>query len=154
MREAMTEQLRLALDAAQAQARQLNQDFVGTEHLLLGLLVVNHAAHGESEAVRALRRNEINLNELRDSLVKALPHSVKAPMVTGDLPFSPNAKDAMNAAIVSAQTNHDRRVSTRLMLRGLLADPESEIRASLRGCGADLDRLQKTLDEPAQHAEK
>jgi ATP-dependent Clp protease ATP-binding subunit ClpC len=153
MREAMTEQLRLALETAQAQARQLNNDFVGTEHLLLGLLAANHASDGESEAVRALRRSEISLEELRESLVKALPRHAESPVVAGQLPHSPNAKRAVNAAIVGAQAMHEPRVSTRLMLRALLEDPESEIRASLRACGADLDRLQNTVDAPAQHPE-
>jgi ATP-dependent Clp protease ATP-binding subunit ClpC len=153
MREAMTEQLRLALETAQAQARQLNNDFVGTEHLLLGLLATKHASDGDSEAVRALRKLGISLEELRTSLVKALPHGDEAPVITGSLPFSPNAKHALNGAIISAQADHEPRVSTRLMLRALLVDPESEIRASLRACGADLDRLQTTLDEPAKHPE-
>src|ERR1700721_1028566 len=101
MREAMTGQLRLALETAQAQARQLNQDFVGTEHLLLGLIAANHTSE-ESEAVRAIRASEINLDELRESLIKALPQGTETPVVTGQLPFSPTAKDAMNAAIVTA----------------------------------------------------
>jgi ATP-dependent Clp protease ATP-binding subunit ClpC len=153
MYQAMTEQLRLALETAQAQARQLNNDFVGTEHLSLGLLAAKHASDGESEAVRAVRTSGISLEELRTSLVKALPHGDEAPVITGDLPFSPNAKHALNAAIVSAQSVHEPRVSTRLLLRALLVDPGSEIRASLRACGADLDCLQTTLDEPAKHPE-
>jgi len=57
----------------------------------------------------------------------------------------------VNAAIISAQAIHEPRVSTRLMLRALLEIRNPEIRASLRACGADLDRLQNTVDGPAQH---
>jgi ATP-dependent Clp protease ATP-binding subunit ClpC len=153
MHEAMTEQLRRVLDAAQLQARQLNQDFVGTEHLLLGMLSASHASDGESEAVAALRRGEISLDELREHLVDALPRCTEAPVVTGSLPLSPKARRAVNAALVAAQSSHQPRVSTRLMLRALLEDPESEIQASLRACGVNLDRLQSVLAEPSQHPE-
>lgn len=153
MREAMTEQLRLVLDTAQLQARQLNQDFVGTEHLLLGILGASHASDGESEAVRALRHGEISLDELREYLVDALPQGKEPPVVTGSLPLSTNAKRAVNSALVMAHSAREPRVSTRLMLRALLEDPQSEIQASLRACGADLDRLQSVLDAPSQHPE-
>jgi ATP-dependent Clp protease ATP-binding subunit ClpC len=153
MHEAMTEQLCLALEAAEAHARQLNQDYVGTEHLLLGLLGTDHAPDGASEALRALRSSEISLDELRTKLVGALPHCAEPPVVTGKLPLSPNAKRAVNAALVNAQATHEPRVSTRLLLRALLEDPESETRASLRSCGADVERLQTLLDEPAKHPE-
>lgn len=153
MREAMTEQLCLALEAAEAQARQLNQDYVGTEHLLLGLLGTDHASDGASEALRALRSSEISLDELRTSLVAALPHCAETPVVTGNLPLSPNARRAVNAALFKAQATHEPRVSTRLLLQALLEDPESETRASLRACGADVDRLQSLLDGPAKHPE-
>ena len=136
MREVMTEQLRIALEAAQTQARELNQDFVGTEHLLLGMLGANHVSDGESEAVRALRKNEISLDELRQALVGALPRGTEPPVVTGNLPFSPRAKRAVNSALASAQATREPRVSTRLLMVALLDDPESELRAALRACGA------------------
>ncbi len=153
MREAMTEQLRLALESAEAQARQLNQDFVGTEHLLLGILGTDHALDHQSEAVHALRGSEVNIDELRGSLVDALPHCAEPPVVTGNLPLSPNAKQAVNAALTGAQAAREPRVSTRLLLRALLEDPESEIRAALRTCGADVERLQSVLDERARQPE-
>ena len=74
-------------------------------------------------------------------------------MVTGSLPLSPKTKRALNSALVTAQSTRQPRVSTRLMLRALLEDPEAEIQVSLRACGANLDQLQKILDEPPPNPE-
>jgi len=60
MREALTEQLKCALAQAQQEARGLNQEFVGTEHLLLGLLAVN-----DTEALAGLKLAGVERDALR-----------------------------------------------------------------------------------------
>src|SRR5687767_12513799 len=100
MREEFTGRLRLALEKAQEEARALNQDFVGTEHLLLGLL----GAADDAEAATGLRLAGIELDELRRKLMAALPHTAEAPVITGNLPLSPKSHRAINAALVKAQT--------------------------------------------------
>jgi ATP-dependent Clp protease ATP-binding subunit ClpC len=141
MREAFTARLRMALDKAQEEARALNQDFVGTEHLLLGLLTVAD----DSEAVAGLKLAGIGLDELRRKLTAALPHTAESPVVTGNLPLSQKALRAVNAALVKAQSSGAPRVSSRLLLLSLLEEPETVVRSSMRDAGADLDHLHRVL---------
>jgi ATP-dependent Clp protease ATP-binding subunit ClpC len=140
MREEFTDRLRLALDKAQDEARGLNQDFVGTEHLLLGLLATD-----DSEAVAGLRLAGVGLGELRDRLIDVLPRGAESPVVTGSLPLSPKARRVINTALVNAQSAGLPRVSSRLLLVSLLEDCETVVRSVMRGVGADLDHLQRVL---------
>jgi ATP-dependent Clp protease ATP-binding subunit ClpC len=140
MREEFTDRLRLALDKAQDEARGLNQDFVGTEHLLLGLLATD-----DSEAVAGLRLAGVGLGELRDRLIEVLPRGAESPVVTGSLPLSPKARRVINTALVNAQSAGLPRVSSRLLLVSLLEDCETVVRSVMRGVGADLDHLQRVL---------
>jgi ATP-dependent Clp protease ATP-binding subunit ClpC len=140
MREEFTDRLRLALDQAQNEARGLNQDFIGTEHLLLGLLAAE-----DSEAVAGLKLADVGLGELRKKLVEALPRGEHPPVVTGDLPLSPKARRTINTALVNTQRAGLTRVSTRQLLVSLLEDCETVMRSVMRGVGADLDHLQRVL---------
>ena len=140
MREEFTTRLRTALDEAQAEARDLNQDFVSTEHLLLGLLRT-----ADSEAVAGLKLAGVSPAELRGSLLESLPRGAESPVVTGSLPLSPRARRAINAALVKAQSTGSPRVSSRLLLLSLLDELESASRESMRSVGTDLDHLQRVL---------
>ena len=142
MREEFTDRLRRALDKAQDEARGLNQDFVGTEHLLLGLLDGD-----DSEAVAGLKLAGVGLGELRAKLVDALPRGTESPVVTGSLPLSPKARRVINTALVNAQSAGRPRVSSRSLLVSLLEDCETMVRSVMRDAGADLDHLQRVLEQ-------
>jgi ATP-dependent Clp protease ATP-binding subunit ClpC len=148
MREALTQQMRLALDNAQRAARRLNQDFVGTEHLLLGVLECE-----AGEAVWTLRANEVPVAELRRRLLQGLPAGDQAPVVTGNLPLSPRATRIINAAQVLAQRLREPQVSTRLALLAFLEEPGSSVRQAFLDSGADLDELMRVLAEKPCEAE-
>lgn len=146
MRQDMSGQLRNAIANAQVSARHLNQDFVSSEHLLLGVL----AASG-SQATAVLQKDEVSLSELRDALLASLPHAQNDPVVTGDLPLSPKAKRAVHTALVKAQAMQEPSITTRHLVLALLDEPETAIRDALRRCGADLDQLIRLLmEKPAQ----
>jgi len=142
MREELTETFRRALEAAQTAARELNQDFVGTEHLMLGLL-----ATGDSEAARAMRNAHADPAQVASALRASLPTSDEDPVVTGDLPLSPKAQRLVNGAIVKAQAMRETRVSTRFLLLSLLDDPQTAVRQALDKAGADVDALPPKLAE-------
>ena len=142
MREEFTDRLRRALDKAQDEARGLNQDFVGTEHLLLGLLDGD-----DSEAVAGLKLAGVGLGELRKKLVDVLPRGAESPVVTGSLPLSPKARRVINTALVNAQSAGRPRVSSRSLLVSLLEDCETMVRSVMRDAGADLDHLQRVLEQ-------
>ena len=140
MREAFTAHLKSALEKAQGEARTLNQDFVSTEHLLLGLLDIEG-----SEAVAGLRLGGVERDELRKKLTAALPRGGEPPVVTGTLPLSPKAARAVNGALVKAQASGAPRVSSRLLLCSLLEECETAVRSALRDSGADIEHLQRLL---------
>ena len=148
MRETFTDTLRLALAAAQAAARAHQQDFVGTEHLMLGLL-----GGTDGEACRTLRAAHAEPPRLASKLDGRLPRGVEPPVVTGDLPLSPKALRVVNGALVKAQALREPRVSTRLLLLSLLDDVPAAVRAALDECGVDTDTLTATLAERPGTAE-
>ena len=148
MRQAFTETLKLAIDRADSAARELNQEFVGTEHLLLGLLSAE-----EGEAARALTRN-IDPAVLRSALASELPRGAEPPMVSGRLPLSPRAQRAINIGIVKAQSAGAANVSTRFALLALLEEPGPAIQRGLSDAGGDLDELVQALAAKPGELEK
>ena len=140
MREEFTDRLRLALDRAQDEARALNQDFVSTEHLLLGLLRTE-----DSEALAGLKLAGVSPDALRRNLIEGLPRGAEDPVVTGNLPLSPKARRAINTALVKAQTAGSSRISSRLLLVALLEECETISREAMRDVGTDIDHLQRVL---------
>src|ERR1700733_3400380 len=129
MREAITDTFRKALSEAQSAARDLNQDFVGTEYFMLGLLA------SDGEATHALRSSHGEPAKLKSVLEHSLPRGEQEPVVTGDLPLSPRAQRVINGAIVKAQSMRESRVSTRFLLLSLLDEPGTVMREALDKCG-------------------
>lgn len=137
------------LEQAQAEARKLHQEFVGTEHLTLGLLV-----GGESEALRLLQTHHATADRLRSSLLRDMPKEAQASAVTGSLPVSPKAQRVINQAIVRAQELQQERVTTRLALLALLEEPDTLLRDALRAGGVDVDQLTRKLAEKPEFPEE
>jgi ATP-dependent Clp protease ATP-binding subunit ClpC len=148
MRLDFTETLSAALLHADEQARQLGQEFVGTEHLLLGIV-----AGKSGDAYRALEA-ETNIEQLLPALKRALPKAADPPLVTGRLPLSPKAQRAINTSIALAQAASLPSVSTRFVLLTLLADRESVIGQLLSENGADLEELRGLLKRGSDIHEK
>src|SRR5580658_2576330 len=141
MHQDLTLSLRRSLDAAQAAARERCQDFVSTEHLMLGLLDT------DSDALHALRSAHAEPQSLKSALLATLPHGKPPPVVTGDLPLSPKAQRVINGAIVTAQVLRESHISTRFLLKSLLDEPQSVIRHALEKAGVDIDALVPSLAE-------
>jgi ATP-dependent Clp protease ATP-binding subunit ClpC len=147
MREELTDTFRQALEAAQSAARDLNQDFVGTEHLMLGLLTT------DGDAVRTMRAAHAEPPALAEALRATLPRGEQPPVVTGNLPLSPKAQRLVNDAIVKAQAMRESTVSTRFLLLSLLDEPRTAVRQALDTVGADVDPLLRKLAEKPAAAE-
>ena len=148
MRETFTTTLRSALSAAQSAAREHNQDFVGTEHLMLGLL-----GGSDGEACRTLRAAHAEPSRLADAVSFGLPRAAEPPVVHGDLPLSPKAQRVLTGALVKAQSLREPRVSTRLLLLSLLDEVPPAVAAALAGCGVDTETLTAKLAERPGNAE-
>jgi ATP-dependent Clp protease ATP-binding subunit ClpC len=142
MREAFTNTLRQVLDSAQREARELNQEFVGTEHLFLGILRCV-----ECDAESILREMQLEPGQLRAAVVRGLPRGSEPPVITGDLPLSPKAQRVINGAIVKAQALRQERISTRFLLLSLLDDPQTLVREALLAQGGDVNVLRQALVE-------
>jgi len=147
MRLGFTETLSAALLHADEQARKSGHDFVGTEHLLIGILI------GKSgDAFRSLQA-ETNVEQLLPELVSALPEGTSHVTVTGRLPLSPKAQRVVNTAISEAQAAGQHAASTRFLLLALLGDSDSAVCQILSDGGADLDELRGLLCRPNGSAE-
>jgi ATP-dependent Clp protease ATP-binding subunit ClpC len=144
----LTHTARAALESAQSEARQLNQEFVGTEHLLLGVL--DDAA---SEASRVLADSRIDASHMRRRVLAVLPKGRQEPMVSGPLPLSPKAQHVLNGAVSAADTGQADLVSTRLLLQALLDESGTAVADSFRGEGADLEHLRRVLAARPSHCE-
>jgi ATP-dependent Clp protease ATP-binding subunit ClpC len=148
MREHLSETARHVLAGAQGEARALNQEFVGSEHLLLGI-----AGCGDCEAARLLAQSHVDSAKVRAELLRALPKGEQPPGVTGDLPLSPKVQRIIQNALVRAQALREQTVSTRLLLLSLLDEPGTVLRSAMRAAGADCDQLLGKLAERPGQAE-
>src|SRR5687767_9216584 len=98
MPQPATQTLSKIFAAAQEEARKLNQDFVGTEHLALALLDDDN-----SEAVRVVSQMNVQSGYVRNSLAHCLPSGAEPPIVAGNLPMSPKAQRMVSHSLVAAQ---------------------------------------------------
>src|SRR5439155_21880144 len=109
-----TDTLAKVIANAQQEARRLNQDFVGTEHLAMALLDAD-----DSEAGRVLAQMKVESGYVRNALAHALPAGKDPPVVAGRLPMSPKAQRLVTHAIVAAQAAGKSKLSTSTMLATL-----------------------------------
>ena len=137
-----TETLTRVIANAQGEARRLNQDFIGTEHLALALLDAD-----ESEAGRVLAQMNVQSGYVRNALAHALPASKDPPVVTGKLPMSPRAQRLVTNSIVAAQAAGKAKISTRFLLAVLIAEASGIVCETFRRSGADGPELAKALRE-------
>lgn len=142
MQPPLTECARKTLDQAQAEARALNQEFVGTEHLLLSLLK-STGCH----ASRVLRAQHVDKDAVRSALLSVMSYSENPPVISGNLPLSPKAQRSINSAIVMAHSLRESKVSTRILLLALMDEQGTPFLAAIRQAGADVETLLKALAE-------
>jgi ATP-dependent Clp protease ATP-binding subunit ClpC len=132
-RPAMTDKRILKL--AEQEAQRFNHEYVGTEHLLLGLLRDDSGA-----AARTLKNLGVNLRQVRlevEKILQAGPDMVSM----GRLPFTPRAKMAMEYAIEESRNLKDERVGSEHLLLGLLRETEGVAAVVLLNLGVDFEAL-------------
>jgi ATP-dependent Clp protease ATP-binding subunit ClpC len=143
----LSEGMRKLLDQAQHEARALNQEFVGTEHMMLAIL-----QGSGTHATRILRSHHVDKDAVRSKLLSVLAFSENAPVVTGNLPLSPKAQKTLNTALVMSRSLREPKLSTRVMLLALMDEPKTALIDALRNTGVDVDELLRALavapDEP------
>jgi ATP-dependent Clp protease ATP-binding subunit ClpC len=103
---------------AQEEAKRLNHDYVGTEHLLLGLVAL-----GEGVAAKVLANLGVDLRRVRAEVEKIVGTGENV-MLLGEIPFTPRAKKVLELAVDEAQTLGHNYVGTEHLLLGLLREEE------------------------------
>jgi len=138
--EKFTDRARRVLVLAQEEARLLNHSFIGTEHLLLGLI-----DEGEGIAAKALEQLDISLEAVRERVEEVIGLSGTWP--TGSPPFTPRAKKVMELSLREAMQLGHQYISTEHMLLDIVREGEGVAAQVLVSLGADLARVRQKVIE-------
>jgi len=134
MFERFTDRARRVVVLAQEEARLLNHNYVGTEHLLLGLI-----HEGQGVAAKALELLGIRLEAVRAQVEEIVGRGQMAP--TGHIPFTPRAKKVLELSLREAKQLGHNYIGTEHILLGLLREGEGVAAQVLVRLGADLSRV-------------
>lgn len=140
MFEKYTDRARQVVVLAQEEARELKHHYIGTEHVLLGLL-----REGTGTAVQALDRLGVDLPGARATVENIIGHGEQAP--SGHLPFTARGKHALRRATRESRELGGDVVGTEHILLGLLSEGEGGAARVLVGLGVDLARARATVQE-------
>ncbi|MDR1808630.1 MAG: ATP-dependent Clp protease ATP-binding subunit [Propionibacteriaceae bacterium] len=138
MFERFTDRARRVVILAQDEARMLNHNYIGTEHVLLGLI-----HEGEGIAAKALEQLGLTLDRVREQIEEIIGHGEQSP--TGHIPFTPRAKRVLELSLREAlQLNHSY-IGTEHILLGLIREGEGVACQVLIKMGADLNQVRDTV---------
>jgi hypothetical protein len=138
MFERFTDRARRVVVLAQEEARHLNHNYIGTEHILLGLI---HESEGI--AARALTELDISLEAVRAQVVEIVGRGAEAP--TGHIPFTPRAKKVLELSLREALSLGHNYIGTEHILLGLIREGEGVAAQVLVKLGASFDRVRQQV---------
>ena len=138
MFERFTDRARRVVVLAQEEARLLNHDHIGTEHILLGLI-----HEGEGVAYLALTELGISLDAVRAQVEAEIGQGSEAP--GGHIPFTPRAKKVLELSLREALQLGHNYIGTEHILLGLIREGEGVAARVLVGLGAGLDRVRQQV---------
>jgi ATP-dependent Clp protease ATP-binding subunit ClpC len=138
MFERFTDRARRVVVLAQEEARLLNHDYVGTEHLLLGMI-----AEGQGVAATALESLGISLEAVRAQVEEIIGQGQQAP--SGHIPFTPRAKKVLELSLREANQLGHNYIGTEHILLGLIREGEGVAAQVLVKLGADLSRVRQQV---------
>src|SRR6266545_2472890 len=136
--ERFTDRARRVIPLAQEEARRLNHNYIGTEHLLLGLL-----AEGEGVAAKALEGLGISLEAVRVQVQEIIGQGQAAP--TGHIPFTPRAKKVLELSLREALQLGHSYIGTEHILLGLIREGEGVAAQVLQNLGAALEAARQQV---------
>lgn len=138
MFERFTERARRVVVLAREEARMLNQNYIGTEHLLLGLIL-----EGEGVAAKAIENLGISLEDVRLQVEKIIGRGEATSM--GHIPFTPRAKKVLELSLREALQLGHNYIGTEHILLGLIREGEGVAARVLINLGADLERVRNEV---------
>ncbi|MBJ68765.1 MAG: NDP-hexose 4-ketoreductase [Acidimicrobiaceae bacterium] len=138
MFERFTDRARRVVVLAQEEARLLNHNYIGTEHILLGLI-----HEGEGVAAKALETLGISLQAVRDQVEEIIGQGGSSP--SGHIPFTPRAKKVLELSLREALQLGHNYIGTEHILLGLIREGEGVAAQVLTKLGADLSRVRQQV---------
>ncbi|MEO0011212.1 MAG: hypothetical protein RIQ39_801 [Actinomycetota bacterium] len=138
MFERFTDRARRVVVLAQEEARMLNHNYIGTEHILLGLI-----HEGEGVAAKGLESLGISLDAVRAQVEEIIGQGQQAP--SGHIPFTPRAKKVLELSLREALQLGHNYIGTEHILLGLIREGEGVAAQVLVKLGADLNRVRSTV---------
>ena len=138
MFERFTDRARRVVVLAQEEARMLNHNYIGTEHILLGLI-----HEGEGVAAKALESLGISLEAVRQQVEEIIGQGQQAP--SGHIPFTPRAKKVLELSLREALQLGHNYIGTEHILLGLIREGEGVAAQVLVKLGADLNRVRQQV---------
>ncbi len=139
MFDRFTERARKVIVLAKEEAKRFNHDYIGTEHILLGLI-----KEGESVAAAVLQNLGLSLDTIRlevEKLVQFGPSTI----VSGDIPFTPKAKKVIELAMDEARRLGHNYIGTEHLLLGLIKEGEGVASHVLMNVGLDLNKVRSEV---------
>ncbi len=139
MFDRFTERARKVIILAKEEAKRFNHDYIGTEHILLGLI-----KEGESVAAAVLQNLGLSLDTIRlevEKLVQFGPSTI----VSGDIPFTPKAKKVIELAMDEARRLGHNYIGTEHLLLGLIKEGEGVASHVLMNVGLDLNKVRSEV---------
>ena len=141
MFEKFTDKARKVISLAQDEARSLGQMYVGTEHLLLGLI-----KEKEGVAAQALAKLDVTYDETL-STVRSLTAEEAEPVPGGHIPFTPRAKRVLEGAYRETMTHGQTYIATEHLLLGIVAEGNGRAMDALRAMGLSADAVRNAVNE-------
>jgi ATP-dependent Clp protease ATP-binding subunit ClpC len=138
MFERFTDRARRVIVLAQEEAKMLNHNYIGTEHILLGLI-----HEGEGVAAKALEQLDISLDAVREQVTEIIGTGQQPP--AGHIPFTPRAKKVLELSLREALQLGHNYIGTEHILLGLIREGEGVAAQVLQKLGADLNRVRQTV---------
>jgi ATP-dependent Clp protease ATP-binding subunit ClpC len=138
MFERFTDRARRVVVLAQEEARMLNHNYIGTEHILLGLI-----HEGEGVAAKALESLGISLDAVREQVQEIIGQGQQAP--SGHIPFTPRAKKVLELSLREALQLGHNYIGTEHILLGLIREGEGVAAQVVVKLGADLNRVRQQV---------
>jgi ATP-dependent Clp protease ATP-binding subunit ClpC len=134
MFERFTDRARRVVVFAQEEARELGHDYLGTEHILLGLIREGHGV-----AAKALEALGVDSGALRERVTEVAGTGPGSQ--PSHIPFTPQAKQVLKLSLAESQALGHRYIGTEHVLLGLIQEKEGVAAQVLSGAGADLSRV-------------
>jgi ATP-dependent Clp protease ATP-binding subunit ClpA len=145
--ERFTDRARRVVVLAQEEARMMNHGYIGTEHLLLGLI-----HEGEGLAALVLDSCGVELEHVRAFVQRETGHDGQPP--SGHIPFTPRAKKVLELSLREALQLRHNYIGTEHILLGLIREGEGLAAHALTDAGASLDDVRQRLLDRVGHGSK